>query len=216
MSTKILLVEDHKIVREGFRSLLEKQPYFEVVGEADNGNQAISLAVQLMPHVVIMDITLPDMNGIEATRRILATLPNTKVIALSIHSDTKFVTEMLLAGARGYLVKDCAFEELVHAINAVSANKRYLSPMVTNQFVETFLGQTPGDDSRIFPALSGREREVFQLLAEGKSAKAIANSLDLSVKTVEAYRRRLMEKLGLQNLVELTKHAIKEGIVTLK
>ncbi|HAR97220.1 MAG TPA: DNA-binding response regulator [Deltaproteobacteria bacterium] len=216
MSTRILLVEDHKIVREGFKSLLEKQPHLEVVGEAENGNQAVSLAKKLLPHVIIMDVTLPDMNGIEATRRILADLPGIKVVALSIHSDTKFVTEMLLAGARGYLVKDCAFEELVHAINAVTANRRYLSPMITDQFVETFLGQTAGDEVRVFPGLSGREREVFQLLAEGRTAKEIANDLSLSVKTVEAYRRRLMEKLGLQNVVELTKHAIKEGIVSLK
>lgn len=216
MSTRILLVEDHKIVREGFKSLIEKQPYFEVVGEADNGHEAVTLARKLLPHVIIMDVTLPDMNGIEATRRILADLPTIKVVALSIHSDTKFVTEMLLAGARGYLVKDCAFEELVQAINAVTANRRYLSPMITDQFVETFLGQTPGDEVRVFPGLSGREREVFQLLAEGRTAKEIANDLTLSVKTVEAYRRRLMEKLGLQNVVELTKHAIKEGIVTLK
>jgi len=156
------------------------------------------------------------MNGIEATRRIVATLPNIKVVALSIHSDTKFVTEMFLAGARGYLVKDCAFEELVQAINAVCANRRYLSPMITSQFVETFLGQTPGEEVRVFSGLSDREREVFQLLAEGKSAKEIAGQLALSVKTVEAYRRRLMEKLGVQNVVELTKHAIKEGIVSLK
>jgi DNA-binding NarL/FixJ family response regulator len=216
VSTRILLVEDHKIVREGFKSLLEKQPHLEVVGEAENGNQAVSLAKKLLPHVIIMDVTLPDMNGIEATRRILADLPGIKVVALSIHSDTKFVTEMLLAGARGYLVKDCAFEELVHAINAVTANRRYLSPMITDQFVETFLGQTAGDEVRVFPGLSGREREVFQLLAEGRTAKEIANDLSLSVKTVEAYRRRLMEKLGLQNVVELTKHAIKEGIVSLK
>lgn len=216
MSTKILLVEDHRIVREGFKSLLEKQPYFEVVGEAENGHQAVSLSKKLLPHVVIMDVTLPDMNGIEATRRILTDLPDMKIVALSIHSDTKFVTEMLLAGARGYLVKDCAFEELVQAINAVTANRRYLSPMITDQFVETFLGQTPVDEVRVFPGLSGREREVFQLLAEGRTAKEIANDLALSVKTVEAYRRRLMEKLGVQNVVELTKHAIKEGIVSLK
>jgi two-component system, NarL family, response regulator NreC len=216
VSTKVLLVEDHKIVREGFRSLLEMQPYFQVVGEAENGSQAVALAKTLLPHVIIMDVTLPDMNGIEATRHILADLPDIKVIALSIHSDTKFVTEMLLAGARGYLVKDCAFEELVHAINAVMSNRRYLSPMITDQFVESFLGQTPGEEVRIFPGLSGREREVFQLLAEGRSAKEIANDLSLSVKTVEAYRRRLMEKLGLQNVVELTKHAIKEGIISLK
>jgi two-component system, NarL family, response regulator NreC len=214
--TRILLVEDHKIVREGFKSLLEKQPHFEVVGEAANGKEAVNLAIQLLPHVIIMDVTLPDMNGIEATRRILATLPSTKVVGLSIHSDTKFVTEMLLAGARGYLVKDCAFEELVQAISAVSSNRRYLSPMITDQFVETFLGETPGCEIRVFAGLSRREREVFQLLAEGRSAKQIAVDLELSVKTVEAYRRRLMGKLGLQNVVELTKHAIKEGIVSLK
>ncbi len=215
MSIRILLADDHKIIREGLCTLLEKEQGMEVVGHAENGRMTVKLAMKLSPHIVIMDITMPDLNGIEATRRILSDLPSIKVIALSMHADRRFVTRMLEAGASGYLLKDCAFEELIGAIRAVSTNQVYLSPAITGIIVEDYKSYLSMKNSSVSSNLTAREHEVLQLLAEGRSTKQIASSLYVSVKTIETYRRQIMEKLNIYSIAELTKYAIREGLTSL-
>ena len=216
MNIRILLADDHKIVREGIKTLLDKQPAFEVIAEAENGRTTVNMVQELSPDVVIMDIAMPDMNGIEATRRIIEKVPTIKVIALSMHSDRRFVGEMLKAGASGYLLKECAFEELTNAIHAVFANRTYLSPEIAESVIQDYahiLSKSKKDLS-VFSILTNREREVLQLLAEGKSTKEIASKLRISVKTVETYRRLIMDKLDIHSTAELTKYAIREGLTT--
>ena len=215
MSIKILLADDHKIVRDGLRSLLENQPDMEVVGEAENGRMAVQLSRDRKPQVVIMDISMPDLNGMEATRQMLKDLPDVKVIALSMHSDRRYVFGMFNAGASGFLLKDCAFEELASAINTVVANQPYLSPSIAGTVIEDFVRSTFSAESSATAVLTAREREVLQLLAEGRSTKEIASQLHVSVKTVETHRRRIMDKLGLRGIPELTKYAIREGLTSL-
>jgi DNA-binding NarL/FixJ family response regulator len=216
MSIKILLADDHKIIREGIRSLLEKQPGMKVVAEADNGLTALQLVQEIVPDMVIMDIGMPDLNGIEATRQIVARTPGVKVVALSMHLNKRFVVEMLKAGASGYLLKDCAFDELVQAIRAVVAHKTYLSPKIADAMVKDYIRLFPNIDFSVFSILTPREREVLQLLAEGKSTKQIASSLQLSIKTIETYRQQIMEKLDIHSVAELTKYAISEGLTSLE
>ncbi len=211
MLTKVLIVDDHKILREGLRSLLEDARDIKVVGEAASGNEAITRAAALNPDVVIMDVGMPDINGIDATRRIRAEMPAVKVIALSMHSDRRFVTGMLSAGASGYLMKDAAFEELAVAIRAVQRGEVYLGTGIAGVVVDQLVG---GRFARK-RALTQRETEVLQLLAAGKSTAEIAASLALSVKTVETHRRQLMHKLDLRSVAELTKYAIREGLSSL-
>lgn len=215
MQTRVLLADDHRIIREGLRSLLQRQPDMEVVEEAQDGITAVRLTEKLHPDIVIMDIGMPDLNGIEATRQILARLKDVKVIALSMHSDKKFVLEMLKAGASGYLLKDCAFEELIDAIRTVSSGQIYLSNRVAGVVVDEYLHNRPPGDGTVYSLLSAREREVLQLLAEGNSTKSIASSLSVSVKTVETHRQQIMEKLNLHSVAELTKYAVKEGLTSL-
>lgn len=214
MKKRILLVDDHQIMREGLRALLQEQPAMTVVGEAENGRKAVQLARELSPDIVIMDVTMPDMNGVEATLQIRAALPAVKVIALSIHSDRRFVIQMFRAGATGYLLKDCAFEELARAIQRVVEGQAYLSPGIAGVVVEELLRTAAHEGSGI-PSLSSREREVLQLTAEGRSMKEIASALNVSVKTVETHRRQLMIKLGVNSVAELTKYAIREGLTPL-
>jgi two-component system response regulator NreC len=213
MSVRILLADDHRILREGLIALLEKQPSLKVVGEAENGRSAVRLARELAPDVVIMDISMPDLNGIEATRQIVAEVPGAKVIALSMHCDRHFVRGMLKAGAAGYLLKHSASQELIKAIQLVLANRVYLSPDITGIVVEDY--KKPEKDTSIFAVLTPREREVLQLFAEGKSPKQIAAALHLGLKTVEAYRRQMMDKLDLKSFAELIKYAIREGLASL-
>lgn len=212
---KILLVDDHKITRDGLRTLVEKEPDMEVVGEAENGRKALEWTAKLHPDVVIMDVTMSDMNGIEATRQVHKEHPESKVIALSMHSDVRYVLGMLDAGASGYLLKDCAFEELARAIRSVSVGQTYLSPGVTDIVVKDRLHRLHHAEDSAFHVLTEREREVLQLLAEGKSARAIAEILHVSVKTIETHRRQIMGKLNLFSVAELTKYAIREGITSL-
>lgn len=217
MSTKILLADDHKITRQGLRSLLEKQGDMKVVAEAKDGREAVSLARELHPDVVIMDVSMPDMNGMAATRQILGESKKIKVIALSMHSDTLFISEMLKSGASGYLLKDCAFEELREAIRTVMAGNIYLSPAISDVVVDDYLyrlSKTSSSDSG--EVLTDRELEVLQLMAEGKSTKQIALGLYISVKTVETHRRQIMNKLNLHTVAELTKYAIRKGLTTLE
>jgi DNA-binding NarL/FixJ family response regulator len=216
MSLRILLADDHKITRQGLRSLLEKQQDMEVVAEAENGREAIRLAAEMAPDVVIMDITMPDMNGVEATRQILAKSPDIKIIGLSMHSDTVFVTEMLKSGAAGYLIKDCAFEELVRAIRTVIENKVYLSPSISGVVVEDYIQRLSQTNFTGSDILSDREREVLQLMAEGNSTKRIGVKLHISVKTVETHRRQIMSKLDIHTVAELTKYAIRKGLTSLE
>lgn len=216
MKTRVLIADDHKIVRDGLRALLEKRADLEVIAEAEDGRTTVQLAQELSPDVIIMDISMPDLNGVEATRQILSDAPQIKVIALSMHSDRRFVTEVFKAGASGYLLKDCAFEELHTAIHTVRANHTYLSAQIAEVVLNDYLRNLPQSDESVFSVLTEREREVLQLLAEGKSTKEIAASLHVSVKTVETHRQRTMDKLDVHSVAELTKYAIREGLTSLE
>jgi len=216
MNIRILLADDHKITRQGLRSLLDKLSDMEVIAEAEEGRTAVHLARKLVPNVVIMDVSMPDLNGMEATRQIVGEFPNVKIIALSMHSDSLFVTEMLKSGASGYLLKDCAFEELEGAIRAVVNDKIYLSPSISGTVVDDYLHRLSKADFSDSQVLSNREREVLQLMAEGKSTKQIALKLHISVKTVETHRRQIMNKLDIYTVAELTKYAIRKGLTSLE
>ena len=214
MTIKIFIADDHRILREGLRSMIEKIRNVDVVGEAGNGREAVRLASEKRPDVVIMDVNMPDLNGIEATRLLLKELPAVKVIALSMYSDKRFVAGMLRAGASGYLLKAGAFEELATAVQTVMAGDIYLSPRVTGVVIEDYVGQLNQEKSAPTKTLSPREREILQLLAEGKSSKDVASLLHVSEKTVHSHRQNIMEKLNLHSIAELTKYAIREGITT--
>ena len=213
MATRIILADDHEIVRQGFRSLIAEQRDMEVVGEAADGRTAVQLAEELQPDVVIIDIGLPELNGIDATRKILASQPLLKVIALSVHQEGRYVTEMLKAGASGYLVKTCAFGELIQAIKAVLAGETYLSSKVAGAVVnQAFHGEASEPTGG---PLSDREREVLQLLVEGGTSKQIAHRLGVTTRTVDLHRQNIMKKLDIYSVAELTKYAIRQGLTTL-
>ncbi|MFQ6038175.1 MAG: response regulator [Candidatus Aminicenantales bacterium] len=214
-TVRILLADDHKIIREGLRHLLEKQPDFKVIDEAGDGRETVKKAKALRPDVVIMDIGMPHLNGIDATRQVLATSPGSRVIALSMHSHRRLVAEMLKAGASAYLLKDSASEELGHGSRAALAEKIYLSPDIAETVVREYLTHIPAKDFSAFSILTQREREVLQLIAEGKTTKEIASLLYLSVKTVETHRQNIMDKLELHSVAELTKYAVREGLTSL-
>lgn len=217
MSVRILLADDHGIIREGLRSLLEKESDLEVIGEAEDGRKAMGMVSELSPDIVIMDITMPNLNGVDATHQIVNDFPKVKVIALSIHSNKRFVTDMLMAGASGYILKECLSDELVQAIRTVSEGGSYLSPRITGLVVGDYIGRLskPADSGSRSKVLTDREHEVLQMLAEGKSTKQIALELHLSPKTIEVNRRQIMEKLDIHSVAELTKYAIREGLTSL-
>ena len=208
MKTRILLADDHKILREGLRLLIEKESELELVGEADNGKIAVQMACDLKPDVVIMDIAMPEINGIEATRQIKAKVPDVKVIALSMHADKRYVIGMLQAGASGYLLKDSAFNEIVTAILSVKSNHIYLSPIITKVAIDDYIKLK---EQSVDSSLSSREREVLKLLTAGMNTKQIAAELCVSIKTIESHRQRIMKKLDIHNLVDLTKYTIRMG-----
>jgi len=195
--------------------LLEKQPDIEVVAEAENGLATLKLVDETAPNIVIMDVAMPDLNGTEATRQIIAKAPTVKVIALSMYSDRRFVIGMLSAGASGYLPKDCAFEELVQAIRTVAADRTYLSPSIVDIVVKDYFHHLEKTDSSVLSILTSREREVLQLLAEGRTVKEIARHLFLSVKTIETHCQQIMHKLDTHSIAKLTKYAIREGLTSL-
>jgi two-component system response regulator NreC len=206
-----MLVDDHQIIRQGLRSLINRQQTMEVVAEAEDGRQAVRLAVEHSPDVIVMDVTMPNLNGIEATRQILRGNPNARVIALSMHADEEFVSRMLEAGARGYMLKDCAFEELVGAIQTVLTNGRFLSARLARPAAGIRAPMPTAEALAGMSRLTPREREVLQLLAEGRSTKHTAAELGVSIKTIETHRHNIMEKLDIRTIAELTKYAIRQG-----
>ena len=216
MSTRILLVDDHAITREGLRSLIEKQPDMEVVGEAEDGRKAFDLVRELLPDIVITDITMPNLNGVDATRQIVHQFPKVKVIALSIHSNRAFVADMLKAGASGYVLKECTFDELVEAIQTVVDGGVYLSPKVAGVVVCDYVQRLFRIAESPLEALAEREREVLQLISEGKNTKQIALQLHVSTKTIEANRHRIMEKLDVHSIAELVKIAVLGRLTSLE
>jgi DNA-binding NarL/FixJ family response regulator len=207
--TRILLVDDHAVVRQGFKMILDAQSDMEIVGEAANGREAVELAAQLNPDIVVMDVAMPELNGIEATRRVIASDPHVRVIALSMHKDSVYVREILRAGARGYLLKDSGADDLVKAIRAVAGGESYLSPAVSNAVLDDYRKHVTNP----IDLLTSREREVLQMLAEGKTNKEIAVVLNLSVYTVDAHRGRIMEKLNLHSINELVRFALRNGLI---
>ncbi len=211
----VVLTDDHMIIRDGLRALLERQPDMEVVAEADNGRTALKHVKELSPDVVIMDIGMRELNGIDATRQIVKISPGVKVLALSMYSDKRFIKGMLKAGASGYMLKDSAFKELIDAIRVIVDNKTYISPSIASIVMNDYLGNSPEKDGSTRSLLTSRELEVLQLLAEGKSTKRIALSLDLSIKTIESHRNRVMQKIDVSNIADLTKYALREGIISL-
>jgi DNA-binding NarL/FixJ family response regulator len=214
MGIKILLADDHAIVRDGLRRSLQQEQDMEVVGQAKDGLTTIQLARELSPDVVLMDISMPDINGMDTCREITRDFPNIKVIGLSMHSAKRFVSEMFKAGACGYLPKNCEFDELASAIRSVMAGKTYLSPAITDVVVDNFVRVSAEENNSVFFTLTKRERQVLQLMAEGKTTKQIGQSLHISPKTVEAHRLRVMEKLNINNVAQLTKYAIQEGLTS--
>lgn len=212
---KILLCDDHKLLCDGLRALLTKEPDMQVVAEAHDGRTALRLAREHAPDVVIMDAVMPDLNGIDATRQLRVELPRTRVVALSMHTDRRYVAGMLAAGASAYVVKDCAFDELVHAVRLVHQGSSYLSPSIAGIVIDHFVQRSSPAQPTAPAALSPREREVLQLLAEGHSSKTAAAKLHVSTKTVETHRRNIMQKLELDSLAELTKYAVREGLTSL-
>ena len=206
---KILLADDHALVRHGFRMILAAQPDMEIAGEAGNGREAVELAQKLKPDVVVMDVAMPELNGIEATRRLIELSPRTRVLALSMHKDAVYVREILRAGARGYLLKDSADADLIAAVRAVAKGEGYLSPGVSDAVLSDYRRHVTDP----LDLLTSREREVLQLIAEGKTNKEIATSLNLSVYTIEAHRGRLMEKLNLHSTGELVRFAVRSGLI---
>jgi two-component system, NarL family, response regulator NreC len=206
---RILLADDHAMVRKGFRLILEAQPDMEIAGEAGNGREAVELAEKLHPDIVVMDVAMPELNGIEATRRLASSSPHTRVLALSMHKDSVYVREILRAGARGYLLKDSIDTDLISAVRAVARGDGYISPGVSDAVLTDYRRHVTDP----LDLLTSREREVLQLIAESKTNKEIAVALNLSVYTVEAHRGKIMEKLNLHSTGELVRFAVRHGLI---
>lgn len=215
MSHKIMIVDDHAVVRDGLRALLEKEPYMEVVAEVANGAMAVQRANEFLPDVIVMDINMPEMNGIEATRRIMAENSGIKVVALSMESDRRFVVEVLQSGAKGYVLKDSAFAELAGAIRAVAHDEPYLCPRITAMIIRDYLRSIPEGSPIGHAILTTQEREIIQLIADGRNTKDIAHLLGVSTRTVDNQRHDIMKKLGLYSIASLTKYAVREGLTSL-
>ncbi len=213
-SIRVLLADDHTVVRKGLKMLLESQPGFEVVGDARDGRQAIALAEELSPDVVVLDIAMPTLNGIEAARQISVKVPKTAIVFLSMHQDQAYVLQALKSGARGYLLKDSAENDLVSAIQAVHDGKAFFSPAVSKMLAEDYMRQmTDRDAADSYELLTTREREILQLLAEGKTNKDVATELNLSLHTVETHRSNILQKLNLHGTAELILYAVRKGVI---
>jgi two-component system response regulator NreC len=214
VTIRVLIADDQKIMRDGLHSMIGKRQDMEVVGEAGNGRETVRLAAEIKPDVIIMDISMPDLNGIDAAREITQSCPGVKVVALSMYPHRKLVLQMLEAGATAYVLKDCAFDELSQAILAVSRNRTYLSPGVSDILIEEYIRKSEGSKAAGIALLTPREREVLQLIAEGKTTPQIAERLHLSQKTVETHRQNVMSKLDIHTIAGLTKLAIREGLTS--
>ncbi len=215
MTIRVLVADDHRIVLDGLVSLISEQSDMTVVGKATDGRSAVNLATETDPDVIVMDLTMPELNGIEATRIITNNAPVIRIIALSMHSEKRFIRAALEGGASGYLVKENAFEELVNAIRAVNKGQNYLCPVATKTMILDYLHHTTVErDGTDRDILTPREREVLQMIAEGRRTKEIAGTLHISVKTVETHRKNIMEKLDVKSVAELTRYAIREGIIS--
>ena len=212
MSVRIIIADDHKIMRDGLRNMLEKEPGMEVIADAKNGREAVRLAEQLRPDILIMDISMDDLNGMDATRSIVDKGLGTKIVALSMHADKRFVAGMFEAGAMAYLLKDCAYDELLQAIRQVTGGRTYLCSMISGVVIRDYIQRMRRSEPSL---LSPREKEILQLMAEGSTTKRIADQLNVSIKTVETHRQHIMDKLKIYSIAELTKYAIKEGITSL-
>lgn len=213
---RVFLADDHLILREGIRSLLGKVPDIEIVGEAGEGGEAVDKVEQLLPDVVLMDITMPGMSGLEATRQIKQKYPQVKVLILTIHETNQYLSQMLQAGASGYVVKTTAASELISAIRAVHQGDVYLYPSITRMLVEDYLQRVKGGEEKTsYEGLTSREREILMYIAEDKKNKEIADILGISVRTVQAHRTNLMDKLGAHDRTELVKYAISKGMIDL-
>ena len=212
---KILLADDHKLLIDGLRHLLERQRGVEIVAMAMDGLEAVELARKYKPDIIIMDISMPRLNGLDATRKILADLPHSRIIMLSMHSDQRYIQESLRTGARGYILKESAVQEVIEAIGVVQKGELFFSRSVRSQLLNDYVGQIKQESEDAFSPLSTREREVLQLLAEGKSTKEIAGLLNISIKTIESHRKQIMDKLDLHSIAELTKYAIRAGLTPL-
>jgi len=211
---RILIADDHGVVREGMKVLIDNQPDMEVVGEAEDGLMVTQLAKELSPDIVLMDISMPNLNGVEATRLILTENPDIRVIALSVHLDKHFVTQMLKAGASGYVLKYCLFDEVLRALRTVNRNEHYLSPKITDVVLDDYKHYMATYNKSADDHLTTRERQIVQMLAEGQSTQLIASHLHISPKTADANRRQIMNKLGISSLAELTKYAIRKGLTS--
>ena len=209
---RILLADDHDVVRRGLRQLLEEQPGWEVCGEAVNGRQAVELARQLLPHVAIVDVTMPELNGLEATRQIHKALPATEVLILAMHDSEQLIREGLAAGVRGYLLKSDAGRLIVAAVEALTRHKPFFSGKVPETILDAFLRGGPANDGAAADALTGRQREILQLLAEGRSNKQIATLLGISVNTLETHRATIMEKLDAHSVVDIVRYAVRNNV----
>jgi two-component system response regulator NreC len=209
---RVLLVEDHTVVRQGLRRILELGTEIEIVGEVGDGRIAVEAAQRLRPSVAVVDISLPELNGIEVTRQLAKAAPATKVLILSMHADDAYIRQSLRAGAKGYLLKDADDQDLLKAVVALDAGGSYFSPSVSRVLLEGYLHDGGVADDEL-TALSAREREVLQLIAEGKSNKEVAQALDIAVSTVESHRKHLMEKLDLHNTADMVRFAVRKGIV---
>lgn len=212
---KTLIADDHRIVREGIRTLLSNESDIEVIAQAENGRDAVKLALKLQPDITIMDIGMPELNGIEAIIQIRRKMPNIRIIVLSMHSEHEFIWKTFKAGAFAYLLKDCAAQELVTAIRRVNSGKKYISEDISDVVLQDFVDKKWHDNEASFVPLSDREKEVLQLLSEGKATKEIAETLFISKKTVESHRKNIMEKLQIFNIPDLTKYAIRSGLTSL-
>jgi len=211
---RIVIADDEGILRQGLSALIREQPDMEVVGEAQDGWEAVALAKKLKPDAVVMDISMPNLNGVDATRQILAENPNIKVVALSMHPDRHYVTEILKAGALAYVLKSYFVDELIKALHAAAAGEHYLSPQITDVLVDEIVNKTSANDRNGLGRLTDRQRQVLQLTAEGLSTKQIAMRLCISPKTADANRREIMNQLGIFSVAELTKYAIREGLTS--
>ncbi len=216
MALEVFIAEDHTLVRSGIRALLDSAPDLKVVGEAENGRQAVERVRELRPDLVLMDVAMPELNGIDAARQLIAENAGTKVVMLSMHEDRHYVFESLKAGATGYVLKSAAFQDLISAISTVMSGKNYISPALSDTVMNDYIRRAQGDEKDTeLGRLSGREREVLQLIAEGKSSAEVAEVLHISVRTVDTHRHNIMNKLEIHSIAGLTKFAIRHGLCVL-